>query len=356
MRLPDEFVKIKNVLLETFKPVVNKEINERAADGGGGGATAFNSKAYEMNFAASYTAAKLARSDSAGSSAPAKQTANLQTSGGGGMKTTYKVGDPARPDIRHDNGFLQNPYDETDPNPIPTVAPTKADRAYYNDQLRQVKLAQIADNFDVPFIDQDDKARRLADGIDAYRHFLEGNGASRNFSYDKFVQNDPSGQTALKSAISDTQRGAENLYNQMVAKDPSLAGKPITFNVTSGAITVGGKKGSPYPYPETENWRKAIGGHTIWNSATVTVNPPSKAGGKPEFSMKYTLHAEDRYNFNPNQHDIDTGVPDADRGLKIERTGLAHQYMNRSTLDRDVSWRQGSISGTTSTTTPGGRR
>ncbi len=311
-------------------------------------------KAFELGFTASFLAAKIGRTPSAPPTPPpAPQTPNLQSSGSG-TQTTYRIGDPTRPNIRHDNGFLQNPNDPKDPKPTATVPPSQADRDYYNDQLSQVKWAQRIDGLHIPFTDKDDMARRLSDGIDAYRHFLEGNGTDRTFSYDKFVKDDPSGQTALKNAVSDTQRGAEDLYNQMIAKDPSLAGKPITFNITSGAITVGGGEGSPFPYPATENWQKAIGGHSIWNSASVTVTPPATAGGKPQFSMNYTLHAEDRYNFNPGAQDIATGVPDATRG-KLEQTGLAHQYMNYATLHRDVSWTQGDLAATTKTTTPGGR-
>lgn len=307
----------------------------------------YATRGYERDFAASYTAAKLfSRTPEPPQPTPTPQTPDL-TSSGSGTETTYTIGDPTRPDIQHDNGFLQNPNDPNDPNPIPTVAPSEADQDYYDSQLSDVKWAQRADNFNVPFTDKDNEARRLEDGIEAYRHFLEGNGEDRTFSYEEFVSEDSSGQTALNNAIADTQRGAEDLYNQMIADDPSLAGQTITFNVTSGVITVGDEDpNSPYPYPQSENWQKAIGGHSIWNSATVTVTPPSEPGGEPQFSMDYTLHAEDRYNFNPGQYDIATGVPDATRG-KLEQTGLGHQYMQYATLDREVSWTQGDIAETT---------
>ncbi|HEX8368087.1 MAG TPA: hypothetical protein VF604_06065 [Pyrinomonadaceae bacterium] len=342
--------------IRQIKPVNNEANNQRvnqpARDTGASenAPVAFRTRAYEQDFAARYTLAKLnfRRTPDKPAPPPAPPTPNLKSSGSG-TETTYRIGNPTRPNIQHDNGFLQNPNNPNDPKPISTVAPSQADIDYYNDQLNQVTWAQRIDNFNIPFRDEDDTARRLEDGIEAYRHFLEGKGADRNFSYDEFVSEDASGQTVLNNAIRDTQRGAEDLYNQMIARDPSLAGKPITFNVTSGAITVGGS--DAYPYPATENWQKAIGGHPIWNSATVTVNPPTEAGGRPQFSMNYTLHAEDRYNFNPGQADIATGVPDATRG-KLEQTGLAHQYTQYATLDRSVSWTQGNISGTTRTTNP----
>ncbi len=347
MRIDDIFGRIRAVSHQKAIEPVRKDI--AAPDKN---PAVFNAKSHEQNFAAKYAAVKLGFWRNPDKPTPAPQTPNL-TSSGSGADTTYKTGNPARPNIKHDNGFLQNPNNPNDPNPISTVQPSQADTDYYNDQLSQVKWAQRIDNFNIPFRDEDEKARNLSDGIEAYRHFLEGGGADRTFSYDEFVNDDPSGQTVLKNAIADTQRGAEDLYGQMIARDPELAGKPVTFSITSGTITVGGS--DAYPYPDTENWQKAIGGHPIWNSATVTVTPPSEQGGKPQFSMNYTLHAEDRYNFNPGQQDIATGVPDATRG-KLEQTGLAHQYTQYATLNRDVSWTQGDISGTTQTDNSNGGR
>lgn len=310
--------------------------------------TIFHTKAFDSAFRGAMIADRIKRG---GIPASGKQIPNLQSSGGN-TNTTYRIGNPARPPIRHDNGFLQNPNNPNDPTPTATVRPSQADTDYYNDQLSQVKWAQRVDGLNVPFTDKDETARRLNDGIAAYRHFLEGNGADRNFSYDKFINEDPSGQTVLNNATTDLQRGVEDLYNQAITADPSLKDKPLTFNVTGGAITVGAS--DKFPYPETEDWQKSIGGHPIWTSGTVTVTPPATPGGKPQFSMNMTLHAEDRYNFNPGQADIATGVPDATRG-KLEQTGLAHQYMQYGTSERHVTWSSGDIANTTNSTNQNNR-
>lgn len=311
-------------------------------------ATSAHVKKHELAVTGAVMAAKVNGRETA---PPPPAIPSVQTTGSG-TETTYRVGSPTRPNIRHDNGFRQNPNDPNDPNPIPTVSPSMRDRLFRASELAQADGANLLEGVRIPFTDRDNNARprRLEDGIDAYRHFLTGNGADRTFSYDEYVSEDQSGRATLNNAISDTQRGAEQLYNQIIARDPSLAGKPITFNVTSGAIGVGSS--NKYAYPETENWQKAIGGHSIWNSATVTVTPPATAGGKPQFSMNYTLHAEDRYNFNPGQADIATGAPDATRG-RLEQVGLAHQYMNYATLNRDVSWTAGQINTSTSVTSGG---
>lgn len=259
----------------------------------------------------------------------------------GTTSAKYQVGPPRRPPIQHDNGFLQNPKDPKDPNPIATREPSMSDR------LAEAKWAVKLE-----------AARHLRpdlkDATDAYSHFLSGNGKDRTFDYERFVTQDESGKKVLKSATQDTQKAAEAQYAAMIAKDPSLAGKPVTFQITGGPIGVGGNDGK-FPYPKTENWQKAIGGHSIWNSATVTVTPPSTPGGKPSFSMDMTVHAEDRYNFNPNQKDIATGIPDSDNG-RFEQTGLAHQYTQTGSVQRKVSWSQGDIENATSNPINNGRR
>lgn len=53
--------------------------------------------------------------------------------------------------------------------------------------------------------------------------------------------------------------------------------------------------------------------------------------------MTMTLHAEDRYNFNPGAQDIATGIPDEDNGI-FEITELAHQYDHFSELVRRIQW------------------
>lgn len=319
----------------------------------------FQTKAQELKFSGAMTAFKLRGPRPT----PVESGA---ASSGSGTETTYRVGDPARPPIFHDNGFLQNPANRRDPNPVATIPPTDADREFYNDQNRNVDRAQLAislgfdENSELPSwfpgrdtFEQNKHFLDSPDGLDAYEHFLEGGGRDRQFSYEKFVKDDPAGQITLNNATADLQRGVEDVYNQIVRENPELADKPITFKVTGGQIGVGDgtvEEGAKFSYPATDNWQKAIGGHSIWTSGTVTVTPPASAGGKPQFSMRMTLHAEDRYNFNPKQADIETGAPDALRG-RLEQVGLAHQYMHYSTLERDVSWAQGNINvpgGTTS--------
>lgn len=171
----------------------------------------------------------------------------------------------------------------------------------------------------------------LTDALSAYRHFLEGKGKPFVFSYERYVMNDSSGQETLRSAILDFQFAALEIWEDN--------GEPRQFPVTGPAIPCGADaKHKPYlarffPYPATENWQKAIGAHVIWLSGEVKAWP----GSPTTFEAIFTLNAEDRYNFNPGAADIATGIEDSENG-KFERTGLAHQYTNFSTLQRYLKW------------------
>jgi hypothetical protein len=179
----------------------------------------------------------------------------------------------------------------------------------------------------VPLIPHND----LPDALAAYRHFLYGKGTDRTCSYERYVANDTSGKTTLENAVLDFRRGVEGLASaRPVGASPSM-------QVTSGPIPCGAKDPDLrrlFPYPATENWQKAIGSHVIWLSGSVTVGA---VAGQPTFFAVMTLHAEDRYNFNPRQHDIKTGIPDSANGV-FEVTGLAKQYMNYATLQRNLRW------------------
>ncbi|MES3151118.1 hypothetical protein [Sphingomonas faeni] len=226
----------------------------------------------------------------------------------------YFVGSPRRPEIRHDNGFLGR---------FPPRSPTPADRRHYATWQGRLELAEAAQG--VPFAPKND----IPDALAAYRHFLTGRGAARTFSYERYVANDASGRTTLRSAILEAMAAAYDLHRAGAAADGG------SFSFTGSAIGCGGTTGG-FPYPATENWQKAIGAHSIWISGDVAVEPDVKSG-TPHFTLTLVIHAEDRYNFNPGAADIATGIPDDENGV-FEITGLAKQYMNAATLTRRVAW------------------
>lgn len=231
----------------------------------------------------------------------------------------YRLGAPIRPStIVHDNGFLDK---------FPPRSPGVSD--YLALAQWQTKLA-LAESL----------RPDLKEGCAGYRHFLEGGGTPFVFSYEDYVHNDSSGATTLANAMLDIQDGAEIVWEA----DPAQT----SFSITGGPIGCGDNE--LFPYPATENWQKAIGGHVIWLSGKVTV---SEKGGNTWLNLDMTLHAEDRYNFNPGQKDITTGIPDSDNGT-FEITGLGKQFTQTAELRRIVEWQHGTLAtqGTTSATIP----
>jgi hypothetical protein len=220
----------------------------------------------------------------------------------------YSLGAPIRPkSIVFDNGFL----DKFKPR-----APTLTDYAALAKWRLKVEAAETL-------------RPDLEEGCKAYKHFLDGNGSNRIFSYEMYVLNDEAGRITLSNAMLDIQDGAEVVWEGDKNRKK--------FNITSGQISCGSD--ALFPYPRTENWQKAIGGHVIWLSGSVVVKEIS---GETWFELDMTLHAEDRYNFNPGQADIATGIPDSDNGT-FEITGLGKQYTQTATLRRVVKWKYGTL-------------
>lgn len=226
----------------------------------------------------------------------------------------YKIGPPTRPPIVHDNGFLA----------LGKRSPTTSD------YIALAKWRGILEGAELLRPD-------LTDAVAAYRHFLDGGGKPRTFSYERYVMNDENGKITLRNAILDIQYAAMKLAKA----NPTLS----KFDITGPAIPCGSANPAktPYiathfPYPATENWQKTIGSHVIWLSGKVSVfKDPKTPVAPPLFKMIMTLHAEDRYNFNPGAKDIATKVPDSDNG-RFSMAGLAHQYDHFSTLERHLEW------------------
>ena len=92
--------------------------------------------------------------------------------------------------------------------------------------------------------------------------------------------------------------------------------------------------------PATGMWQKIIGSYDLWGSGNVTINNGT-------VTMTFTAHAEDRYNFNPGNGDIATGLKDDDNG-RFEVLGWAHAFNSHGTLTRTVTWSYGNAPQTTS--------
>lgn len=289
-RMENALLQAKQTATEIQQIVKAAEEDAAKPFKGGGGQVAANASASALHGASATGAA---------TPAPPPVATGPTTSG------PFKIGPPERPDIKHDNGFL----DKFKPRD-----PTLGDRV---DLLKWRAKLEAAEAF----------KPSLADGTAAYRHFLDGDGADRTINYERYLENDASGKATLKNLVIDAQKNAEVLGKGRDA-----------FSMTSRAYQPGGPD-ARFPYPDTENWQKAIGGHSVWTSADVKA---SGTGSDRTYTMTMKIHAEDRYNFNPGQSDIATGIPDSDNGV-FEITGLAHQYTQRGEVTRVVTWKEGDI-------------
>lgn len=229
----------------------------------------------------------------------------------------FWIGPPSRPSIFFDNGHLQNRRDPRDPDPLPTQNPTLDDRTYYLQQISLAVGAGVA--MEIPFVGQlPVKQLQLDDGINAYVHFLLGGGDDRHFDFGEFVSEDPSGAQISRTLSASFRSAADRAYEASIDGLPHQPGEIVRIPLTSHYSRT---RSPGFPYPQTENWQKAIGDHAVWTSGEVAVRLGED--GVPQFEVDMTIHAEDRYNFNRGQSDIATGAPDALRG-RLEEVGLAH--------------------------------
>lgn len=262
--------------------------------------------------------------------------------GAGGQHGSFsdQAADDHGPEFHHDHGFLDDGHGGRDESRLRD--PTWADRVELLKWVAKLEAAELL-------------RPDLVDGTAAYRHFLNGNGATRDIQYARFLANDSSGHTVLASAMADTRQAALERHDRDVAASGPTEGTS-SYHIRTGVMSVTSGD-ARYPYPATENWQKAIGAHSLYIEATVTVTVTrvhEAGGGLPggvpaagegsssdvgpptyarHFHVEMTIHAEDMYNFNPGNFDIATGLPDDANG-RFELTGLGHEYLNTGTYSQ----------------------
>lgn len=207
---------------------------------------------------------------------------------------TYKLGWHGEPNINFDNDF---PYD-------PNAEASFGDYWNWVKWKTKLNVARLIGH--------------LEDGTLMYQHYLEGTGTPMTFDYIKAYREDTGIAASVRNAVREAQREAERLAK--------TGGRE--FKMSSDV-------GNADRYPTTENWQKAIGGHSLWGEAQVY-------NCKDKFSMQITIHAIDRYNFNKGASDIATGAPDNENG-RFEVLGWAKSFTTRGSIPIAVDWKRGSV-------------
>ena len=226
----------------------------------------------------------------------------------------------AKPAIQHDHGFLDDGTGQIDPDKL--REPNMGDYAALTKGVAQLEGAEML-------------RPDLVDATRGFRHFLYGQGAPLSLDYERYLRDDSSGQALIEQVLRDTRQGAIEQDNAWQADHAESPVPDHDFEMVSDVFNP--------PYPATENWQKAIGGHSAWITASVSVTVDNDAQTR-YLSVALTLHVEDMYNFNPGAADIATGQPDSVYG-RLETSGLGHEFLQSGSATRSVVFDEPLIGG-----------
>lgn len=203
----------------------------------------------------------------------------------------YHTGPPEPPDIKFDDDFV---YDSKDPG--------FSDHAMKMKWLAQLRGAQALG--------------LMPDATEMYEHYWDNTGTPKEWDYEKAYREDSGIRRGVDSEVTRAAQAAEEI----------IRSGPTDFSMT-------GAPSSAAPYPQTENWQKAVGGYQIWSHGNVKVE-----GNKA--TMVITVEGEDRYNFNRGDSDIATGAPDNDNG-RFTEIGWAKPFDTNGSMTKTITWELG---------------
>ena len=233
----------------------------------------------------------------------------------------FREGPIVPPIVRHDHGFLGKGPDRSELAESKRREPTLGDKVALAGWISKLRGAQLL-------------RPDLKEACAAYEHYLFGKGVPLILDYERFVVADASGRAVLQSALEDSRIGAVKLHDRSMSSTPPAA-RTDTFTMESNVVVVGNTD-NRYPYPETENWQKAIGGHAVWIEAAVTVSL-EPATNRRQFEIDVLIHADDMYNFDPEKEDIATGAPDEANG-RFQECGLADEFLSAGMATRKIKF------------------
>ncbi|MGY0502104.1 hypothetical protein ACWZHB_26755 [Nocardia sp. FBN12] len=202
----------------------------------------------------------------------------------------YRIGDPKRPGLKHDDTFVYNSKD-----------------ANFQDWLNKQK-------WQAKLLGGEYIKSELDDATALYRHYWDNNGEKIAFDYDEAYKEDPTVRSNVDTEVANMAAAAD-YFARTGNKNFKLTGDPTTGGTS------------------TENWEKTIGGYQQWSHANARVE-----GNR--VVMDVTVEAEDYYNFDNGKNDIATGAPDSDNG-RFTEIGWAKPFESHGSVTRTVSWELG---------------
>lgn len=145
--------------------------------------------------------------------------------------------------------------------------------------------------------------------------------ADKTFSFLEYKNEDGSGATTIANVTNILKTNLPTILPYSGDKDFYIS--PVGAGYSSNL----------FQYSATENWQKAIGAYNFWVTGTITTD----IAGKLSYSVTYTLHAIDRYNFNKNMSDIATGTSDNVDG-RFSTLGWAHSFLHQGTFSGTIKF------------------
>lgn len=203
----------------------------------------------------------------------------------------YHTGPPEKPDFTFDEDFA---YDSKEP-----TLGDHADKLKWLAKLRGAQALGL-----------------MPDATEMYEHYWANTGTPKEWDYDKAYREDSGIRQGVDAEVTRAAQAAEEIIRSG-RTDFSMTGAPAAAS----------------PYPQTENWQKAVGGYQIWSHGNVKVE-----GNK--VTMVVTVEGQDRYNFNRGEADIATGAADDDNG-RFTEIGWARPFDTHGSMTRTVTWELG---------------
>ena len=168
----------------------------------------------------------------------------------------------------------------------------------------------------------------MPDATKAYSHYRAGSGENLPVDLEKACEEEERLEQFFERIVNMAKGDAEGYINSIL-EDPlsksMYSDGRITLDFTSVLYAITGSD-----YPESENWRKALGGFSCWSHGVIYYSESS-------YTLDIYLTVKDRYNFDINKKDMNTGTSDEVNG-RFSTLGWAKEFTSVGTIHKVISW------------------
>lgn len=162
------------------------------------------------------------------------------------------------------------------------------------------------------------RAAKHYEAANCYEHFRDNTGTPMTIDYEKAYKED----AGIRNHVNGEVNGSLQAANEAVKAGHS----GITLHSPMHTV-------ERVNYPQTENWKWAIGGHTTFTETNVQVEGDI-------VTATVTVHARDRWNFNAGDSDSVSGTPDDVNG-RFEELGWAQSFETSGSMTQTYTWKVG---------------